>query len=100
MIRACLRCVRAPWTVDWRLDAPRLDDFGVVTGANKEKHRKENKTKQKEKQAAQGPIHYWTHHEGQFARPLPTPNSGPRKVKGSMCPKGLALHHAAADHLL
>ena len=41
------------------LSAPVLDDGGVVTGANKERHRTENKAKRKEKQAMQSEVDYW-----------------------------------------
>ena len=81
-----------------RLNLPRLDDSGVVTGANKRKHRKENKTKRQARQAEQGVVDYWSHHKGQFS--IPTPKAAPKKIKGSMCPSGLATRHPAAEHLL
>ena len=82
------------------LSAPVMDDGGVVTGANKERHRTENKAKRKEKQAMQSEVDYWSYHEGKFTLPPTIPAPDPKDIKGAMCPKGLAMHHEAADYLL
>ena len=77
---------------------PTLNSGEPVTGANKEKHRLENKRRRVAKQLQQRETSYWADHHGQFR--IPTPKQGPRKYRGDMCPKGLALEHPAARHLL
>ena len=77
---------------------PSLDSGAPVTGADKERHRIENKRRRQQRQAVQPPLSYWTKHEGTFS--LPTPKEAPSTHKGSMCPSGLALHHPAAELLL
>ena len=77
---------------------PTLDSGREVTGANKEKHRLENKRKRQAKQAQQEPVNYWEKYRGHFS--MPTPAKAPDKWRGNMCPSGLALHHEAAGLLL
>ena len=50
------------------------------------------------KQLEQEPVDWWKHHRGEFS--IPTPKSGPKVYKGSMCPSRLALHHPAAEKIL
>ena len=78
--------------------APVMNDNNTVTGANKERHRIENKRRRQEKQATQEQQDYWSNHKGRFS--IPTPKQAPSKHKGGMCPSGLALNHPAADLLL
>ena len=80
------------------LEPPRLSTGQAVTGANKEKHRLENKRARKKKQAEQEPVNYWSQYQGNFC--IPTPKQAPSKWRNQMCPSGLALHHPAAEKLL
>jgi len=80
-----------------RLAPPVMNDGSPVTGANKEKHRLENKRRRQQKQADQSEVSYWKNHKGQFS--IPTPKQSMREHKGSMCPSGLALEHPAAELL-
>ena len=81
-----------------RLQQPRMNSGEAVTGATKERHRKENKQRRREAQQQQGVANYWTDHVGEFN--IPTPKSVRGTYKGQMCPSGLALEHPAADVLL
>ena len=80
------------------LAPPTLDSGDPVTGADKERHRKENKRRRQHKQSVQPPQSYWATHGGKFQ--VPPPKQAPSTHRGSMCPSGLALHHPAADLLL
>ena len=88
------------------LEQPQLDSRKPVTGNSKDRHRKENKWKQRIKQVAQGVmaataahgVSYWDHHQGLFD--IPTPKQPSIDCQGSMCLSGLALDHPAADVLL
>ena len=87
----------APCTLSG-LAPPLLDAGEPVTGADKERHRIENKRRRQQRQSVQPPLSYWAEHEGKFN--IPTPMQAPSTHKGSMCPSGLALHHPAAELLL
>ena len=67
-------------------------------GANKERHRIENKHCQIARHEDQSERSYWMEHRGQFS--VPPEKEGPKKYRGQMCPRGLALHHPAAAVLL
>ena len=60
----------APGTgMECGLEQPRMESGAEVTGATKNKHRKENKRKRIAKQLAQDPVGYWRHHRGEFRIP-------------------------------
>ena len=80
------------------LKQPRHNSGAAVTGETKNIHRRENKTRRIAKQLEQEPVDWRKHHRGEFS--IPTPKSGPKVYKGSMCPSRLALHHPAAEKLL
>ena len=80
------------------IKAPVMNNDNPVTGANKERHRIENKRRHQEKQATQEQQDYWSNHKGRFS--ISTPKQAPSKHKGGMCLAGLALHHPAADLVL
>ena len=81
------------------LEQPRLNSGENVTGATKEKHRKENKRKRQQKQIQQTPQpSFWEKYKGQFS--IPTPKTTRDEYRGQMCPSGAALEHPAADILL
>mmetsp|Transcript_30936 Transcript_30936/g.56076 ORF Transcript_30936/g.56076 Transcript_30936/m.56076 type:complete len:237 (+) Transcript_30936:2264-2974(+) len=80
------------------LAPPTLASNEPMMGANKERHRIENKRKWQALQQAQEPCSYWAWHKGDFA--LPTPKQILKEYRGSMCSLGLTLHHPAAELLL
>lgn len=80
------------------LAPPVLNSGSPVTGGNKHIHRRENKRVREARQQRQPPGSYWTRHEGKFVVPPPPPDL--TEFKGSMCPRGLALHHPASPQLL
>ena len=80
------------------LSPPRLTDGTVVTGATTKTLRKQNKIFRKELQAAQPEdIEWWKTHQGDFV--LPPPLQELTSHRNNMCPRGLALHHPAAELL-
>ena len=80
------------------LNPPTLNSGLPVTGANKERHRIENKRRRVAAQLAQPQTSYWAHQTG--THPLPPPPSPRPEYRGGMCPTGLALEHPAAAALL
>ena len=77
---------------------PTLDSTGgYVTGADKSKHRIENKRRRKETLATQQPHTQWTQYKGEFEIPSPLPPLD--SYRGQMCPSDVALHHPAASLL-
>ena len=69
-----------------------------MTGANKEKHCRDNKKKRVTMQESAVEMSYWTKHKGTFN--IPTPKQAPQSYIGQMRPSGLALDHPAAQYLL
>ena len=93
----------APHKVDKGLKEPRLEDGSRsrVDRSNKKMLRRENKEKRKQPQAEQETRSYWTQYEGRATEPAEP--SGVEELDhylNEMCPKGLALHHPAAEKLL
>ena len=77
---------------------PTLDSTGgYVTGADKAKHRIDNKRRRKANLATQQPHTQWTQYKGEFDIPPPLPPL--EYYRGQMCPADLALHHPAANLL-
>jgi hypothetical protein len=81
------------------LRAPRLNDTAWVTGATTPRLRIENKQRRKKQQAEQPKQQWWTTYHGTFTTPE-TLIQPPDTYRNNMCPRGLALTHPAAEHLL
>ena len=81
------------------LQPPRMHTGDRVTGTNNGRHRRENKRRRREREAAQIRQSYWSAHTGDKPHlgPALTP---PDAWRNDMCPRGLALHHPAAKTLL
>ena len=77
---------------------PTLSASSFVTGESTPRLRIENKRHRRTLQRRQPKQDWWTSHRGQFE--LPPPRSPPDTYRNSMCPRGLALYHPAADTLL
>jgi hypothetical protein len=80
------------------LKAPKLNNGNTIDGANKRQLRRENKRKRQEKQLQQEESTYWSTYKGQ--QTMPEQKESPKRWRGDMCPKNLALHHPAAEKLL
>ena len=79
--------------------APRLNNTASVTGATTQTLRIENKRRRKLQQAEQPKQQWWNTYRGTFT--IPEPRTKPHATyRNNMCPRGLALNHPAADHLL
>jgi hypothetical protein len=80
------------------LSPPRLTDGTAVTGATTTTLRKQNKQRRIELQANQpDSITWWSTHHGEFIPPPPKKELD--EYRNKMCPRGLALHHPAANLL-
>ncbi len=81
------------------LRPPRLNNTAAVTGATTPRLRIENKRRRKHQQAGQPRQQWWKEYQGTFDVPSPCMEP-PTTYRNNMCPRGLALSHPAADHLL
>ena len=81
------------------LRPPRLNNTHSVTGATTPRLRIENKQRRRKQQAGQPKQQWWTTYQGTFAMPSPRTDPLPT-YRNNMCPRGLALHHPAAERLL
>lgn len=70
----------------------------AIMGANKQTLQRENRQCRKQDQIALEETMYWSTYSGTWAAPTETTPLG--MWWSCMCPKGLALHHPAAGHLL
>ena len=70
---------------------------GLVTGADTEKLRLQNKRRRHALQDAQVPASVWTTHEGTAV--LPAPTARPDSYRNEMCPAGIATSHPAGSML-
>ena len=77
---------------------PTLRSRAHVTGESTPRLRIENKQHRRKLQRLQPQQEWWTTHNGQFELPPQRPT--PTEYRNNMCPRGLALHHPAADTLL
>jgi hypothetical protein len=80
------------------LQPPRLKTGEEVDGSNKGQLRHDNKRARQQKQMQQEDPAYWLVYQGIFEVPPELDHLG--QWRGVMCPKGLALHHPAAEKLL
>lgn len=93
-----LRPPPTPRTPSSGLCPPTLLSDAGVTGATTHKLRIENKRRRKHLQRKQAQPEWWTSYDGKFTLP-PVPQA-PSTYRNQMCPRGLALHHPAAETLL
>ena len=77
---------------------PTLRASAMVTGESTPRLRIENKQHRRHLQRHQQQLDWWTTYRGQFE--LPPQRRPPDTYRNNMCPRGLALHHPAADTLL
>ena len=86
-----------PDTVDGLRPHTLLSTGGLVTGADTDKLRLQNKRRRHALQDAQVPASVWTTHEGKAILPIPT--ARPQTYRNEMCPAGIATAHPAGSML-